>query len=308
MKFVRGLKFESKLTGLLAALVATLVLATSTAASAHGIVGPRLFPEPFATEDANPANEFVIAKPSYLPTEEGHEFEYEFLVEKTIFERTSIGFESGYVREKEEEESESGFENLEVFIKQAFFKSPMHEFIFSGILAGEINTGDEDIGAEELPAVEVRFSVGKGLGDIPDNLKYLRPISIQADSGITIPIGSGTEEETADVLSYNFTLVYSMLYLATMVKDLGLPYFFNRLFPVVEFNFQTTLQGPEREGTSGFIRPGFFWVGKFFEAGLAANVPIDNEESDGTGFVGIFTIFLDDVFPALRKPLFKWIR
>ncbi len=41
-------------------------------AHAHGIVGQRSFVEPFITEDANPKNEFVVARPEWDHTPDGH--------------------------------------------------------------------------------------------------------------------------------------------------------------------------------------------------------------------------------------------
>ena len=47
-------------------------------ADAHGIVGQRSFIEPFIAEDANPKNEFVIARPEWDSSRDGHVVTYGF--------------------------------------------------------------------------------------------------------------------------------------------------------------------------------------------------------------------------------------
>ena len=51
------------------------------------------------------------------------------------------------------------------------------------------------------------------------------------------------------------SLQYSMRYLQTQVKDLGLPEWVNRLTPLVEFNFVTPVTDRYGEKTVGTINP-----------------------------------------------------
>ena len=44
---------------------------TAVEAHAHGVVGERAFIEPFITEDVNPKNEFVIARPEWDHSRDG---------------------------------------------------------------------------------------------------------------------------------------------------------------------------------------------------------------------------------------------
>ena len=72
---------------------------------------------------------------------------------------------------------------------------------------------------------------------------------------------SGLFETTPNpqVLVWGGTLQYSMPYLKSSVRDLGLPDFVNRLIPIVEWNLATEVanfDGEER--TTGTINPACF--------------------------------------------------
>ncbi len=53
-------------------------------AGAHGVVGQRSFIEPFVTEDVNPKNEFVIARPEWTGSGASHALSYGFGLEKKL--------------------------------------------------------------------------------------------------------------------------------------------------------------------------------------------------------------------------------
>src|SRR5438876_3803115 len=95
-------------------------------AHAHGVVGQRSFIEPFVAEDVNPKNEFVIARPEWDEGRDGRTFTPGFGLEKKLSDRFSITLDSAWldVSPKAADEShESGFDNLGVTLKYAFFKN-----------------------------------------------------------------------------------------------------------------------------------------------------------------------------------------
>src|SRR5215475_12074823 len=51
---------------------------------AHGVVGDYTFIEPLVAEDANPKNEFVIARPQWHRGADGREFNLRFSIEKVL--------------------------------------------------------------------------------------------------------------------------------------------------------------------------------------------------------------------------------
>src|SRR5438093_7314915 len=84
-------------------------------AHAHGVVGQRSFIEPFITEDVNPKNEFVIARPEWDHSREGKALALGFGLEKKISDRFSLTLDSEWDEvslKAEDEPHASGFNNL----------------------------------------------------------------------------------------------------------------------------------------------------------------------------------------------------
>ena len=173
-------------------------------ASAHGIVGARKFVEPFVTEDANPKDEFVIAKPSFLNLAEGNALSIASLLEKRLSHDLSLSLENKWITHRRGgEKNVSGFNNLGVLLKYAWFRDEAHEFILSSGFGVELPVGDEDIGAKRDVAVESLLLYGKGFGDLPDCLSLLRPLALMGDAGFELLFHN---EETH--FFYNFALLY----------------------------------------------------------------------------------------------------
>src|SRR5437773_12114379 len=66
-------------------------------AHAHGVVGQRSFIEPFITEDVNPKNEFVIARPEWDHARDGRTLSFGFGLEKKISDRFSLPLDSSWL-------------------------------------------------------------------------------------------------------------------------------------------------------------------------------------------------------------------
>ena len=130
-----------------------LILGLSAArAGAHGVVGQRSFIEPFITEDVNPKNEFVIARPQWTGLGASHALSYGFGLEKKLADYFSITLDSewDYISPSgPDEPSESGFNNLGITLKYAFFVNPVHEAIVSFAVEAEAPPGTQDVDAEK---------------------------------------------------------------------------------------------------------------------------------------------------------------
>src|SRR5262245_48645655 len=114
----------------------------AASAHAHGVVGQRTFIEPFVTEDVNPKNEFVIARPEWTKGSEGRAFSFVFGLKKMLADRFSITLDSEWDSIRPEEgPHETGFNNLGITLKYAVFKAPGHEAIVSLALEATAPTG-----------------------------------------------------------------------------------------------------------------------------------------------------------------------
>jgi hypothetical protein len=81
-----------------------------------------------------------------------------------------------------------GFGNLVVGTKYQFFTSNRHETIASiGLDAAIGNTGDQSLGAEGFSVILPYLAIGKGMGDLPKSLPWLKPFAITSQFGGAVP-------------------------------------------------------------------------------------------------------------------------
>ena len=97
-------------------------------------------------------------------------------------------------------------------------------------------------------------------------------------------------------------MIYSIPYLQSFVKDVGLGAPFDRMFPVVEFNFTTNASKPNSGRTTAFANPGLIWVGRYIELGLEAKLPLNNVAGKNAGLNALIHLFIDDLWPNI----FTW--
>jgi len=103
------------------------------------------------------------------------------------------------------------------------------------------------------------------------------------------------------------SLQYSLPYLKSAVVDLGLPDFFNHLIPLVEVSLQTPVSNTFSSGTvtTGTINPGVIWVGKYYQVGVEAMIPVNRQSGTSVGAIAQLHLFLDDIFPnSIGRPIF----
>src|SRR5215471_241361 len=158
------------------ALVFAVTCLLTETVHAHGVVGQRSFIEPFITEDVNPKNEFVIARPEWDHGSEARTFSLGFGLEKKLADTVSITLDSEWDSvspNPPDEPHATGFNNLGVTLKYAFFINPEHEAIFSAAVEATAPVGARSVGAERDWSFKPFLLCGKGFGDLPGFLKYL---------------------------------------------------------------------------------------------------------------------------------------
>jgi hypothetical protein len=112
-------------------------------------------------------------------------------------------------------------------------------------------------------------------------------------------------ERHPNSLKWGFAIEYSLPYLQSFVKDLGIPDPFKRMIPVVELALETFLNRGRGGQTDGTVNPGIIWAGKFFQAAVEAVFPINHRTGKNVGVRGMLHFFLDDLFPkSLGQPIF----
>jgi hypothetical protein len=292
---------------------------------AHGFAGSRFFPATLSTDDPFVNDELSLPTVSSIVTlDEGGTRDTEISVDIAKRITKNFGVEVGETfinLEPPREHSESGFGNLELGAKYEFFESDEHELIFS--IGGDIEvggTGNKRVDADPFSTWTPALFFGKGFGDLPNAVSFLRPLAITGVIGIDIPssassrtvtLNEATGERQIDVerhpnvLQWGFAVEYSIIYLEEQVKDIGLRAPFDRLIPLIEFPFETPLNRGQSGPTTGSVNPGVIWSGKYFQVGAEAMIPINSHTGSGVGFIAQLHFYLDDLFPhSLGRPLF----
>jgi hypothetical protein len=262
---------------------------------AHGFVGDRFFPPTIATDDPFATDELLLPSVSYLKDHGVGTTDIGFEFDKEIFPKFALGVEGDWLAQKPDgEKAADGFDNFTLSAKYQLWQNDAHEMIFSIGAEWEIGgSGNKNVGADSSSTFTPTVYFGKGFGDLPDALKYARPLAITGTLGEELPTSAEPNS-----FEWRFALEYSLPYLQAQVEDLGLPQPFKNMIPVVEFSFDS----PEnRDGgqTTGTINPGVFYEAKYFQIGAEAIIPVNNASGDHVGGVVQLQIFLDDIFPKI---------
>lgn len=297
------------------ALVFVLVMPVSS--WAHGFAGKRFFPTTFQVDDPFISDEFSILlnhikEPDAKTTELGVD------VSKRITPHFGLtAGESFRHQDFVEGGSADGFGNLELGAKWQFLTNEEHETILSVGTNVELGgTGTRKVGADSFSTVSPALFLGKGLGDVPDGVKYLKPFAITGVVGPNVPTrrtnvtvdpdtGETVIERNPTTLTWALSLQYSLMYLQSFVKDVGLSAPFNRMIVVVEFPMETCLSSECSGQTTGTVNPGIVWAGKYMELGVAAQIPINSRTGNNVGVLALFHLFIDDLFSnSIGRPIF----
>jgi len=314
-----------------AAVVAALVLGVWPAlAAAHGLAGKRFFPstltidDPFVSDELSLPTFFHIKQPGDSGTPPGQVTSLSGEFSKRIFPDLGLTLAGDWnlLDPASNGKTESGTGNLEMTLKYQFFTSAAHETILSAAIGWEAGgTGRKKIGAESFDVFKPALLFGKGLGDLPDQLAWMKPFAVTGLVEGVLPTRSGNKtfslnddgdldieiEKNPNVLHWGFAVMYSLPYLQSFVKDVGLPAIIRQLIPIVEIDINNPLDRGFAGKTTGTVNPGIIWAGKYFQLGLEAVVPINERTGKNVGIRGQVHFFIDDIFPnTLGKPLFRW--
>lgn len=287
-----------------AALYGLLAFVLPAQSFAHAIAGDRIFPATIAVDDPGVNDELDTSigrthSPDGWSTAVSAEFD------KRLTTNFGLSVEGSWV---DPSDINGGFDNVGVGAKYTFFKSDAHEAIFSAGLDWDIgNTGATRI-AERYSTLTPALFFGKGMGDLPDSMEYLKPFAVTGSLGIAFPTKRFTRDDGGDtefnpaVLQWGATVQYSVPYLQQHVKDVGLGDVFATAVPVVEFAMETPAGGDSHR-TTGTINPGILFMGSRVQLGFEAVIPVNRESGDHVGAVAQLHFYLDNIFPQTMKPL-----
>jgi hypothetical protein len=192
-------------------------------------------------------------------------------------------------------------------------------------------TGSSNI-AKSFSTLTPTVFIGKGFGDLPDSMAWLRPVNVTANVGValptqstslsvgvelptqsttlstvTLPTGTTAVAETVNpnILLWSFALEYSLLTTSYSGGDRKGSRFSQGWVPLVEFALQTPLNGPLAGQTTGTVNPGVIWVGRYLQFAVEAIVPINGRSGRDIGARAQAHLYLSEIFPdTIGKPIF----
>ncbi len=103
------------------------------------------------------------------------------------------------------------------------------------------------------------------------------------------------------------TMQYSMRYLQSQVKDLGLPEFVNRLTPLVEVAWSSPASKPNNGSTQYLFGVGVNYTADSYGITVEALIPGNRQSGSNIGVIVELHVYLEDLFPrSLGKPILNW--
>jgi hypothetical protein len=296
-----------------AAFVAAALTSPTKDAAAHGFAGQRFFPATILTDDPFVADEMSLPTITRPPTgaDGGQEIGIDVDLAKRI--TPDLGFTIGQgwkYQQPQGSPAATGLTGLHTGAQYQLFIDGPHEALgLVGLNVNWAHTGRvATLGAPDFTTLSPTFNFGKGFGDIPPALTYLRPFAVTGNLGFDFP----TKTESAGTpnpnnFNYGFAVEYSLPYLQCCVKDIGLRAPFSQLIPLVEVAFTTPINRVPASQTVGTIQPGIIWSGSYFQIGAEAILPVNKLSGRGVGGLIQFHVYLDDLFPrSIGKPISEW--
>jgi hypothetical protein len=296
--------------------------AFSTDVRAHGIAGNRFFAGTLTFDDPAVADEAILPLYSSLdyPTQGSNVSEnrinatFDRLVTPTL----AFTIDSGWLHQNWLIGNASGADKTNVGLKYEAYRDNRREALISlGLAWGIGHAGAVAVGADTPNTIQPGVFFGKGFGDLPDSLSWLRPFAVTGSVVDEVPAGSSRATALApnlstgrfdsvpfpgvETLRWGFSVQFSTLYLTSRF-DSGPPTHepLNQWVPLVEFKFDS----PSGQKTVATANPGVAYVDRTWQLAAEIILPLNHAGGNGPGFRAQLLLFLDDLMPSVfGRPL-----
>ena len=294
------------------AAVAAIALLPGAEAMAHGFAGDRFFPATILTDDPFVASEMSLPTISLNPTQSDGSRELDISGDLSALITPNWDFTIGSQWEHIRSPGQptvTGFGGLTTGTQyQLFINGPHEAMALAALNVSWANTGKLAVGAPDFTTLSPTFDFGKGFGDLPPSLPWLRPFALTGSIAVDFP--TRTESMGARVpndVFYGFAIEYSIPYLQEEVRDIGLGPPFDRMIPLVEFALTSPFNRGYGGTTTGTVQPGVIWAGQYFQVGAEMIIPTNSLSGHGIGGVVQLHFYLDDLFPtSIGRPISQW--
>jgi hypothetical protein len=183
---------------------------------------------------------------------------------------------------------------------------------------GFAHSGAQGVGANAPSFVAPGIFFGKGFGDLPDSLAWLRPFGVTGAVSFEQPLTGGSSTNigldsqtgqlvpvltrNVEVAHWGLAVEFSTLYLTDRFTPGKLPKDepLKQFVPLVEFAFDSA-PGAKTFAT---MNPGISYVAVTWQVAAEAIVPLNGAAGRSIGARAQILLFLDDLIPAVfGKPL-----
>jgi hypothetical protein len=316
------------LPGRLLVASAALAVLSCAQANAHGIAGNRYFPGTLTFDDPAVADEAIVPLYSTLkhPADVGdgsvvdNSFEWSFF--RLLTPTLGAGVDSSWISRNWGGVQRSGFDITSVNLKSEIYRNDLHETLVSaGVAWGFAHAGAQGVAANAPDLIAPGVFFGKGFGDLPDSLAWLRPFGVTGAVSVAHPLVGGTSTNigldsqtgqlgplltrNVDLWHWGFGVEFSTLYLTNRFTPGKLPKEepLNQFVPLVEFAFDSA-QGSKTFAT---MNPGLSYVAVSWQIAAEAVIPLNGAAGRSVGARAQLLLFLDDLIPSVfGKPLLSY--
>jgi hypothetical protein len=295
------------------AVATAAALLPGAEAIAHGFAGDRFFPATILTDDPFVADEASLPTVILNPTQSdgSRQFDIGADLSMLITPRWDFTLSNQWEHLKTPgTPAVTGFGALTTGTQyQLFINAPHEAMALAALNVTWGNTGNvQNLGAPAFTTLSPTFDFGKGFGDLPASLPWLRPFALTGNLALNVPTQTQSMGvQNPDSVFYGFAIEYSIPYLQGEVRDVGLGPPFNRMIPLVEFALTSPFNRGFGGTTTGTVQPGVIWAGQYFQVGAEMIIPTNSLSGHGIGGVVQLHFYLDDLFPnSIGRPISRW--
>src|SRR5216683_1010515 len=171
-----------------------LLLATCSEGST-AYVGDRFFPSTLATTVPTAADfynpPYFVKLPDIATTSSTREIDIPTTYSRLVTKDLGVFFtETFRILEDANKGTRSGFDNLVIGAQYQLYTNPERQFVFTvGGTAAIGGTGAPGI-ASSFSTLTPTLYLGKGFGDLPDSVAWLRPLTVTGTVAVAVPTDS----------------------------------------------------------------------------------------------------------------------
>lgn len=289
------------------------------AAQAHGIAGNRFFPGTLTFDDPAVADEAVLPNFWSLEHRDGGgnitDDRINWTFTRLLTPTVGVVIDNSWIARNWGVTQRFGFDVTSVGLKWEVYRNNTHEaLVAASLLWGIGNSGAQGVDAKAPNTIKPGLFFGKGFGDLPDSVSWLRPFAVTGALVLEHPTGGVSANlgfdpitgqlgplltRNVDILHWGFAVEFSTLYLTGRFTG-GPPKEepLNQLVPLVEFAVDSS-SGTKSIAT---MNPGLSYVAVTWQIAVEAIVPLNSAAGRGSRMQ--LLLFLDDLAPSLfGKPL-----